>query len=169
MGSEYPGEPIRRGLWVEEPARRYRMPDPVRTAAVRAVIIASVTLTLSTITFYLTLTGSWLAFPVMLCSVAGVIVSTWGVLDVWITRQAWRQRHGVVSQPSSTARGRGPERETAAGRAAARGPVPAPPSAPVPPSAPASVPGQRATRESGTGPRTAQGAGTGQPRPLRRA
>jgi len=25
------------------------------------------------------------------------------VLDIWITRQVWRQRDGVVSEPSSTA------------------------------------------------------------------
>lgn len=95
---------VRRALWVEEPARRRRMPDPVRVSAVRAVLIVAVTLTLATITFYLTLTGSWLAFPMALCAVAGTIVATWGVLDVWITRQAWIQRHGVLSVPSSTAR-----------------------------------------------------------------
>ncbi|MEV8537144.1 hypothetical protein [Streptomyces sp. NPDC051211] len=99
MGSEY-------GLWVEEPARRHRMPDPIRAAAVRAVLIVAVTLTLASITFFLALTGSWLAFPMVLISVGGTIVATWGVLDVWITRQMWKQRHGVVSVPSSTARGR---------------------------------------------------------------
>ncbi|MFB6618562.1 hypothetical protein ACFCV9_30815 [Streptomyces sp. NPDC056367] len=96
---------MRSGLWVEEPARRRRMPDPVRASAVRAVLIVAVTLTLATITFYLTLAGSWLAFPMALCAVAGTIVATWGVLDVWITRQAWNQRHGVLSVPSSAARG----------------------------------------------------------------
>ncbi|MFG2297952.1 hypothetical protein [Streptomyces sp. NPDC048603] len=116
----------------------------MRTAAVRAVLIASVTVTLSTVTFFLTLTGSWLAFPMVLCSVAGIIVSTWGVLDVWITRQAWRQRHGVVSQPSSTARGRRPATASGGGT------------------------GQR-TYEAAAGPRTAYEAGAGQPRPLRRA
>ncbi|MFF5449583.1 hypothetical protein [Streptomyces sp. NPDC012888] len=106
MGSEYEERergPVR-GLWVEEPARRYRMPDPVRDAAVRAVLIVAVTLIQASVTFFLTLTASWLAFPMVLGSVAGVIVATWGVLDVWITRQMWRQRHGVVSAPSSTAR-----------------------------------------------------------------
>uniref|UniRef100_A0AAU2JJ17 Uncharacterized protein n=1 Tax=Streptomyces sp. NBC_00049 TaxID=2903617 RepID=A0AAU2JJ17_9ACTN len=115
------GGSVARGLWVEEPARRRRMPDPVRTSAVRAVLIVSVTLTQATITFYLTLTGSWLAFPMGIGAVAGTVVATWGVLDVWITRQAWNQRHGVLSEPSSTARRRRREarraaRETATGR-----------------------------------------------------
>ncbi|MFF3017952.1 hypothetical protein [Streptomyces sp. NPDC057939] len=106
-----------RGLWVEEPARRPRMPDPVRASAVRAVLIVAVTLTEATITFFLALTGSWLAFPMVICGVAGTVVATWGVLDVWITRQMWHQRHGVVSAPSSAAspgrswgEGRGPVR-----------------------------------------------------------
>lgn len=112
-----------RGLWVEEPARKPRMPDPVRTSAVRAVLIVAVTLTQATVTFFLTLTGSWLAFPLALCAIAGTIVATWGVLDVWITRQMWNQRYGVVSEPSSTARRRRREARRAE-RAAAREPGP---------------------------------------------
>ncbi|WP_251051707.1 MULTISPECIES: hypothetical protein [unclassified Streptomyces] len=103
----------RRGLWVEEPAERWRMPDPVRSSAVRAVLIVAVTLTEATITFFLTLTGSWLAFPMALGAIAGTVVATWGVLDVLITRQTWNQRYGVVSQPSSTARARRRERRQA--------------------------------------------------------
>ncbi|UQX00174.1 hypothetical protein [Streptomyces sp. RerS4] len=97
--SEAPG----RGLWVEEPARRHRMPDPVRTAAVRAVLVVAVTLTEATITFFLALTGSWLAFPMMLVGIAGTVLATWAVLDVLITRQTWNQRYGVLSEPSSAA------------------------------------------------------------------
>ncbi|MER5177687.1 hypothetical protein ABT009_04795 [Streptomyces sp. NPDC002896] len=91
-------------LWVEEPARHPRMPDPVRTAAVRAVLIVALTLMQAMVAFLCTLTGSWLAFPMVLSSVASTVVATWGVLDVWVTRQVWNQRHGVVSTPSSTAR-----------------------------------------------------------------
>ncbi|MCX5379556.1 hypothetical protein [Streptomyces sp. NBC_00091] len=98
--AEAPG----RGLWVEEPARRRRMPDPVRASAVRAVLIVAVTLTEATITFFLALTGFWLAFPMVLVGIAGTVVATWAVLDVWITRQMWNQRHGVLSGPSSAAR-----------------------------------------------------------------
>jgi hypothetical protein len=91
-------------LWVEEPARRPRMPDPVRTSAVRAVLIVALTLIQAVVAFLCTLAGSWLAFPMVLSSVASTVVATWGVLDVWVTRQVWNQRHGVMSTPSSTAR-----------------------------------------------------------------
>ncbi|WP_353941255.1 hypothetical protein ABII15_06175 [Streptomyces sp. HUAS MG91] len=93
-----------RELWVEEPAKRRRMPDPVRTAAVRAVLIASLTLIQAMVATLCTLADSWLAFPMVLSSVASTVVATWGVLDVWVTRQVWNQRHGVVSVPASTAR-----------------------------------------------------------------
>ncbi|MGW6746323.1 hypothetical protein ACWGDX_37260 [Streptomyces sp. NPDC055025] len=113
---------VSRGLWTEEPAARYRMPDPVRTAAVRAVIIAAVTLIQAMVAFLSTLAGSWLAFPMVLSSVASTVVATWGVLDVWVTRQVWNQRHGVISAPSSTARRLRRERRRArrAARSAAR-------------------------------------------------
>ncbi|MFF7750685.1 hypothetical protein ACFZCP_15795 [Streptomyces sp. NPDC007971] len=93
-----------RPLWVEEPARRRRMPDPVRTAAVRAVLIISVTLIQAMVAFLCTLAGSWPAFPMVISSVVSTVVATWAVVDVWVTRQVWNQRHGVVSEPSSTAR-----------------------------------------------------------------
>ncbi|MDO0928697.1 hypothetical protein QQY24_25990 [Streptomyces sp. TG1A-8] len=97
-------ESCHRPLWVEEPARRRRLPDPVRTAAVRAVLIVSVTLIQAMVAFLCTMAGSWLAFPMVISSVASTVVATWGVVDVWVTRQVWSQRHGVVSEPSSTAR-----------------------------------------------------------------
>ncbi|MEV5988262.1 hypothetical protein AB0L85_25155 [Streptomyces sp. NPDC052051] len=112
----------RRPLWVEEPARRRRLPDPVRTAAVRAVLLISVTLIQAMVAFLCTLAESWLAFPMVLSSVASTVAATWGALDVWVTRQVWNQRHGVVSAPSSTARALRRERRTARrqARAAAR-------------------------------------------------
>ncbi|MFI8488265.1 hypothetical protein [Streptomyces rubrogriseus] len=106
-------QPGYRPLWREEPARRRRMPDPVRTAAVRAVLVVAVTLILAMVAFLCTLAESWLAFPMVLGSVAGTVVATWGVLDVWVTRQVWNQRHGVVSVPSSTARAMRRERRRA--------------------------------------------------------
>ncbi|MFB7451812.1 hypothetical protein [Streptomyces sp. NPDC056194] len=93
-----------RTLWVEEQRGRRRMPDPVRNAAVRAVMITSVTLIQAVVAFFSTVAGSWLGFPVTITAVASTVVATWSVLDVWITRQVWRQRNGVVSEPSSTAR-----------------------------------------------------------------
>ncbi|MEV8311536.1 hypothetical protein AB0P36_30435 [Streptomyces flavidovirens] len=95
---------VQRQLWVEEPAVRPRLPDPVRTAAVRAVILTSLTMIQAIVAYLCTLAGSWLAFPMVLSSVGSTVVATWGVLDVWVTRQVWNQRHGVVSVPSSTAR-----------------------------------------------------------------
>ncbi|RPE45485.1 hypothetical protein EDD90_8759 [Streptomyces sp. Ag109_O5-1] len=93
-----------RPLWVEEPAKRYRMPDPVRTASVRAVIIIAVTLIQAMVAFLCTLAESWLAFPMVISSVASTVVATWSAVDVLVTRQVWNQRNGVVSEPSSTAR-----------------------------------------------------------------
>ncbi|MGV9287210.1 hypothetical protein [Streptomyces sp. NPDC003719] len=106
-------QPVHRQLWTEEPARRRRLPDPVRTAAVRAVLVVAVTLILAMVAFLCTMAGSWLAFPMVISSVAGTVVATWGVLDVWVTRQVWNQRHGVVSVPSSTARAMRRERRRA--------------------------------------------------------
>ncbi|MFD3587478.1 hypothetical protein [Streptomyces sp. NPDC058683] len=93
-----------RPLWVEEPAKRYRMPDPVRTSAVRALIIIAVTLIQAMVAFFCTMTESWLAFPMVISSVASTVVATWGAVDVLVTRQVWNQRNGVISEPSSTAR-----------------------------------------------------------------
>jgi hypothetical protein len=59
----------------------------------------------------------------VLSSIASTVAATWGVLDVWVTRQVWNQRHGVVSTPSSTARALRRERRRARrqARAAERG------------------------------------------------
>ena len=85
---------------------RPRMPDPVRTAAVRAVLIIALTLVQLVVVLLCTLAGSWLALPMLISTLVSTVVATWGVLDIWITRQMWRQRHGVVSLPSSAARQR---------------------------------------------------------------
>jgi hypothetical protein len=89
------------------------LPDPVRTSAVRAGLIIAVTLLQALVAFLCTLAGSWLAFPMVLSSVACTVVATWAALDVWVTRQVWNQRHGVVSTPSSTARALRRERRKA--------------------------------------------------------
>ncbi|WP_031486152.1 hypothetical protein [Streptomyces bicolor] len=102
-----------RPLWVEETARRRRMPDPVRTAAVRAVLIIALTLIQAMVAFLCTLAESWLAFPMVISSVVSTVVATWSALDVWVTRQVWNQRNGVVSTPSSTARALRRERRRA--------------------------------------------------------
>jgi len=106
-------QPDYRPLWVEEPALRRRLPDPVRTAAVRAVLIIAVTLIQAMVAFLCTMAGSWLAFPMVISSVASTVVATWSAVDVWVTRQVWNQRNGVVSVPSSTARSLRRERRAA--------------------------------------------------------
>lgn len=106
-------EPYYRPLWIDEAAPRRRMPDPVRRSAVRAVLIIAVTLVQAMVAFLCTLAGSWLAFPMVLSSVASTVVATWGALDIWVTRQVWNQRNGVVSAPSSTARALRRERRRA--------------------------------------------------------
>ncbi|MGH3312504.1 MAG: hypothetical protein ACRDP3_18280 [Streptomyces sp.] len=85
---------------------RPRLPDPVRRAAVRAVVIVALALVQLMVAVLCSLAGVWLAFPMVLATVASTVVATWGVLDVWVTRQVWMQRHGVVSEPSSAARAR---------------------------------------------------------------
>ncbi|WP_030674600.1 hypothetical protein [Streptomyces sp. NRRL B-1347] len=100
----FDGYDARRPLWIEEPSTRRRLPDPVRATAVRAVLIVALTLIQAMTAFFCAMAGSWLAFPMVLSSVASTVVATWGVLDVLVTRQAWNQRNGVVSAPSSTAR-----------------------------------------------------------------
>lgn len=116
-GAAYEGgpeqRPVYRPLWIEEPARRRRMPDPVREAAVRAVLIIALTLIQAVVAFLCTLAGSWLAFPMVISGVASTVVATWAALDVWVTRQVWKQRNGVVSTPSSTARALRRERRRA--------------------------------------------------------
>lgn len=92
-----------------------RLPDPVRTAAVRAVIIVAVTLIQLMVAVLCSLAGVWVAFPALLCTVASTVVATWAVLDVWVTRQVWIQRHGVVSTPSSAARDRALRRSAGTG------------------------------------------------------
>lgn len=95
-----------RSVWVEEPVGRPRLPDPVRTSAVRAGLIAAVTLVEVIITILGALGGSWLTAPAFLGTVVSTIAGTWAVLDVFVSRQAWEQRNGVVSTPSSVARRR---------------------------------------------------------------
>ncbi|WP_269856380.1 hypothetical protein [Streptomyces sp. RPT161] len=93
-------------LWTEEPVGRPRMPDPVRASAVRAVLIASVTLIEAMVAMLGAAAGTWITAPALLCTVVSTVVATWAVLDVWVTRQVWNQRHGVLSSPSTAARPR---------------------------------------------------------------
>ncbi|MGW3245624.1 hypothetical protein [Streptomyces sp. NPDC001070] len=123
LDRDIPPRKTRRPLWVEEPVGRPRMADPVRTAAVRAGLIVSLTLIAAVIAMLAAAGKSWLAAPATLTAIACTVVATWAVLDVWITRQVWNQRNGVVSSPSSAARAlrRERRRERRRARAEARG------------------------------------------------
>ncbi|WP_206318616.1 hypothetical protein [Actinacidiphila epipremni] len=124
MHRAFSGQPFfmelqERTVWVEEPARRPRMADPVRDAAVRAGLLSAVALVQALVGVVLAAGHSWLAAPVLVTTVVTSVVASWAVLDVWVTRQVWAQRDGVVSSPSSAARERRAERRRA--RRAERG------------------------------------------------
>jgi hypothetical protein len=91
-------------LWVEEPMGRRRTPDPVRTSAVRAGLIVSVTLVEAVVAILGALGGSWITVPAVLAVAVSTVVATWAVLDVSVTQQVWNQRHGVISTPLGAAR-----------------------------------------------------------------
>ncbi|WP_433894075.1 hypothetical protein [Streptomyces sp. CA-111067] len=109
-------------VWEQETVPTPRMPDPVRAAAVRAVLIVSVALIEAVIAALMAAGHSLLSAPMMLFTILTSVVATWSVLDVWVTRQVWNQRNGVVSSPSSAARALRRERRRArrAARTAAR-------------------------------------------------
>lgn len=98
-----------------------RLPDSVRSAAVRALVIVAVTLVELMVAVFCSLAQVWLAFPMVIATVVSTVVATWAVLDVWVTRQVWRQRNGVLSEPSSVARRRAVETARARTRQGARG------------------------------------------------
>jgi hypothetical protein len=109
MHLEDSGQPLfmdfqRRTVWVEETTGRPRMADPVRAAAVRAGLIAAVALVQAVTDVVLAAGHSWLSAPLLMTTVLTSVIATWAVLDVWVTRQVWNQRNGVVSSPSSAAR-----------------------------------------------------------------
>lgn len=90
----------RQTVWEEEPVASARLPDPVRAAAVRAVLTVAVALVAAVIEVLLVAGGSWLTAPMMPVTVLVCVAATWAVLDVWVTRQVWNQRDGLVSGPS---------------------------------------------------------------------
>jgi hypothetical protein len=110
------------GLWFDAPVGTPRLPDPVRTSAVRAGLIVSFTLIEAVIALLGAIGGSWITAPAMICTIASTVVATWSVVDVWVTRQVWNQRNGVISSPSSVARAlrRERRREHRAARSAKR-------------------------------------------------
>lgn len=111
-------------LWREVPRGRRRLPDPVRGSAVRAGLIAALTLVSAMVAVMAVVGGTWFVGPAVLTAIVATVVTTWAFVDVLVTRQAWAQRAGVVSSPSSAARAgrRQRRREERAARAAGPGP-----------------------------------------------
>ncbi|MDI5966700.1 hypothetical protein POF50_022630 [Streptomyces sp. SL13] len=93
-----------RPLWRDVPRGRRRLPDPVRGSAVRAGLIASVTLVVAMVALMAVVAGTWFAGPAVLTAIVATVVTTWAMVDVLVTRQTWAQRAGVVSSPSSAVR-----------------------------------------------------------------
>ncbi len=96
--------PGARALWHEDGIGTPRLPDPVRSSAVRAGLAVAFALIAAMVAVLGTLAGTWIAAPAALVTVLGTVLATWAVVDVWVTRQVWNQRAGVVSGPSSAAR-----------------------------------------------------------------
>lgn len=150
----------RRTVWVEETARRPRMADPVRAAAVRAVIVSALALTLAQIGLLLAVGHSWLSAPVLLFAVLTSVVATWSVLDVWVTRQVWNQRGGVLSSPSSAARARRGDPRRRAGGPAGGVPGDVRSGRPEPGRGPGQARGPTPGQGGAAGPRGLAGGGT---------
>lgn len=91
-------------LWVEAPGGRRRLPDPVRDAAVRAGLAVALTLFFVTVAVIGLMGGTWLAVPAFLVTVVSTVLSTWAVLDVWVTRQVYLQQHEPAARPGESAR-----------------------------------------------------------------
>ncbi|MFJ6215912.1 hypothetical protein ACIQGZ_21640 [Streptomyces sp. NPDC092296] len=73
-------------------ARRGRLPDEVRSAAVRAWISFSFTLVSVMVTLLASLADGWLFVPAVLVTALGFFASTWCLLEIWIARQIAAQR-----------------------------------------------------------------------------
>ncbi|MGW2354467.1 hypothetical protein ACWCWB_37745, partial [Actinacidiphila glaucinigra] len=88
LDRDIPPRKTRRPLWVEEPVGRPRMPDPVRRAAVRAVLVVSFTLIAAVIAMLGAAGESWLAAPAMLTAIAFTVVAARDTGDDRHRRQA---------------------------------------------------------------------------------
>ncbi len=98
------GRPGTGVLWREAPRGRRRLPDPVRAAAVRAGLAVALTLVVAMVALMAAVDGTWLVGPAVLTAIVCSVATTWALVDVLVTRQAWLQRAGVVSSPSSAER-----------------------------------------------------------------
>ncbi|MGW6917757.1 hypothetical protein ACWGB8_28600 [Kitasatospora sp. NPDC054939] len=72
--------------------RRRRMPDEVRTAAVRAVLCLAFTLVGVMVSTLASYAGSWLMMPALTAMGLGVFGTAWCLLEILISRQVAAQR-----------------------------------------------------------------------------
>ncbi|MFB7909933.1 hypothetical protein ACFXPX_39430 [Kitasatospora sp. NPDC059146] len=74
------------------PRRRRRLPDEVRSAAVRAVLCLSFTLVGVVVATLASYAGSWLMTPALMAMGLGVFGTMWCLLEILISRQVAAQR-----------------------------------------------------------------------------
>ncbi|MEV7601967.1 hypothetical protein AB0O91_31835 [Kitasatospora sp. NPDC089797] len=74
------------------PRRRRRLPDEVRSAAVRAVLCLAFTLVGVVVATLASYAGSWLMTPALLAMGLGVFGTMWCLLEILISRQVAAQR-----------------------------------------------------------------------------
>ncbi|MBP0454457.1 hypothetical protein J5Y04_33735 [Kitasatospora sp. RG8] len=115
--------------------RRRRLPDEVRTAAVRAVLCLAFTLVGLLVATLASFAGSWLLTPALMAMGLGVFGSAWCLLEIMISRQVAAQRmrgpnsaspmagSRAPSGPRPLPRPAGPPGGTPPGGPAPRGPV----------------------------------------------
>lgn len=73
-------------------ARRRRLPDEVRAAAVRAWLFFSCTLISLIVATLASYARSWLLTPALMATALGVFGTAWGLLEILISRQIAAQR-----------------------------------------------------------------------------
>ncbi|MBD0691481.1 hypothetical protein [Streptomyces sp. CBMA123] len=74
------------------PRRRRRLPDEVRSAAVRAVLCLAFTLVGVVVATLASYAGSWLMTPALMAMGLGVFGTMWCLLEILISRQVAAQR-----------------------------------------------------------------------------
>ncbi|AUY48656.1 hypothetical protein [Streptomyces sp. CB01881] len=88
--------------------RRRRLPDEVRTAAVRAVLCLAFTLVGLLVATLASFAGSWLLTPALMAMGLGVFGSAWCLLEIMISRQVAAQRMRGPNSASPMAGSRAP-------------------------------------------------------------
>ncbi|MFB7619100.1 hypothetical protein [Kitasatospora sp. NPDC056181] len=114
--------------------RRRRLPDEVRTAAVRAVLCLAFTLVGLLVATLASFAGSWLLTPALMAMGLGVFGSAWCLLEIMISRQVAAQRMRGPNSASPMAGSRAPSGPRPLPRPAGPPPPPGgtPPGGPAP-------------------------------------